>query len=157
MGRSLLKESLELWVLALGTHSRLLLIATGRWGAGTVTPGSNDPLRDGVGTGRGGDVPSLGRCGFILGRLYPQAGRGVRNVLEAGAPGRLRAHPVRRLIPGGWLSLAGTPTFSQPCLQAALLTSTAPPPPPPPLEETGALGAPPGQAGVRREPQHQAP
>lgn len=59
-----------------------------------MTPGSEDPLRDGVGGGPGGGIPPLGRCGSILGRLYPQAGRGARKVLEAGAPGRPRAHPA---------------------------------------------------------------
>lgn len=110
----------EAW--ALGTHSRLLLIATGRWGACTVTPGSEDPLRDGVGGGPGGAYPrwadvALFWAGFIL-RLEGVRGRCWRREPPAG-PGPT---PPARLILGGWPSFAGTPTRSQPCLQTTLLT-----------------------------------
>lgn len=123
MGRPLLKERLGLWVLALGTHSRLLLIATERWGACTVTPGREDPLRDGVGGGWGRGHTPTGPMWFYSGQALSSGWKGCEERAGGGSrPAGRGPTPSAWLIPGGWLSFAGTPTLSQPCPQATLLT-----------------------------------
>lgn len=120
---------------------------TGRRGACTVTPGSEDPLRDGVGGGQGRGRAPTGPMRFHSGQALPSGGKGCEEPAGGGTPpaGRGPA-PSAWLIPGGGvLSFAGTPTLSQPCPQATLLTTLPHPHLPSALEETGALGASPGQ------------